>query len=148
MELPAKNCVQDSRVRHLLSDRSRSFVESGVLGTRATDARQGGLSSFVTVKTIEFSVPLRVRWIRCRLLGWDFGIDTRVPNMLYGSYTKCSAVGGKLVDANIAELKALPGIVGRYKVPVMDVRELLMGVGIVGTSTWAVFEAQGLKATG
>ncbi|GIS19954.1 MAG: hypothetical protein CM15mP120_18700 [Pseudomonadota bacterium] len=73
----------------------------------------------------------------------DFGIDTRVPNMLYGSYVKCPAVGGKLVNANIADLKALPGIVDAYKVEGNgDVRELLDGVGIVGTSTWAVFEAR------
>ena len=73
----------------------------------------------------------------------DFGIDTRVPDMLYGSYTKCPAVGGKIVEANIGAIKSLPGVVDAYIIKGNgNVRELSDGVGIVGTSTWAVFAAR------
>ncbi|MFP6814468.1 MAG: molybdopterin cofactor-binding domain-containing protein, partial [Pseudomonadales bacterium] len=72
-----------------------------------------------------------------------FGIDTRVPDMLYGAYHKCPAIGGKIVGANLAEIKALPGVVDAFLVTGNDnVRELLDGVAIVGTTTYAVFNAK------
>jgi len=72
-----------------------------------------------------------------------FGIDTRVPDMLYGAYHKCPAIGGKIVSANIDEIKKLPGVKDGFLVKGNDnVRELLDGVAIIGTSTWAVFNAK------
>lgn len=72
-----------------------------------------------------------------------FGIDTRVPDMLYAAYHKCPAIGGKVVSANIAEIKQLPGVVDAFVVKGNgDVRELLDGVAIVGTNTHAVFSAK------
>lgn len=72
-----------------------------------------------------------------------FGIDTRVPDMLYGAYHKCPAIGGHVVSANIDEIKKLPGVKDAFLVKGNDnVRELLDGVAIIGTSTWAVFSAK------
>ena len=39
-----------------------------------------------------------------------FGIDTRVPDMVYAAYQKCPAIGGKVVSANVDEIKRLPGV--------------------------------------
>ncbi|HSY29104.1 MAG TPA: molybdopterin cofactor-binding domain-containing protein, partial [Burkholderiaceae bacterium] len=39
-----------------------------------------------------------------------FGIDVRLPGMLYANYTKCPAVGGKVSSANLDEIKTLPGV--------------------------------------
>ena len=72
-----------------------------------------------------------------------FGIDTRVDEMLYAAYQKCPAIGGKVVSANLDEVKRLPGVVDAFLVEGNDnVEELLDGVAIVGTSTWAVFNAK------
>ncbi|MDA0273120.1 MAG: molybdopterin-dependent oxidoreductase [Proteobacteria bacterium] len=73
----------------------------------------------------------------------DFGIDTRVPEMLYGAYVKSPSVGGKLISANIEEIRREPGIIDAYLIKGNgEPRELMDGVGIVGTSTWAVFKAK------
>ena len=73
----------------------------------------------------------------------DYGIDTRVPNMLYGCYVKCPAVGGTLISVNIDEIKQAPGIVDAWAIKGNgNVRELMDGVGIVGTDTWSVFKAR------
>jgi isoquinoline 1-oxidoreductase beta subunit len=72
-----------------------------------------------------------------------FGIDTRVPDMVYAAYEKCPAIGGKIVSANVDALKRLPGVLDAFLVKGNgDVRELLDGVAIVGTSTYAVFAAK------
>lgn len=72
-----------------------------------------------------------------------FGIDTRVPDMLYAAYQKCPTLGGKVKTANLDEIKRLPGIVDAFLLEGNDnPRELLDGVAIVGTNTWAVFSAK------
>ena len=72
-----------------------------------------------------------------------FGIDTRVPDMLYAAYQKCPAIGGKVIGANLGEIKAMPGVVDAFLVKGNDnVRELLDGIAIVGTTTYAVFNAK------
>jgi isoquinoline 1-oxidoreductase beta subunit len=72
-----------------------------------------------------------------------FGIDASVPGMLYGAYEKCPAFGGEVVSANIAAIKKLPGITDAFIVEGNGrVDQLFSGVGIVGDSTWAVFNAK------
>src|SRR5262249_28868763 len=39
-----------------------------------------------------------------------FGIDVSLPGMLYASYVKCPVYAGKVVSANLDEIKKEPGI--------------------------------------
>ncbi|TDJ26233.1 MAG: xanthine dehydrogenase family protein molybdopterin-binding subunit [Gammaproteobacteria bacterium] len=72
-----------------------------------------------------------------------FGIDTRVPDMLYAAYHKCPTIGGKVIGANLDEIKAMPGVIDACLVEGNNnVRELLDGIAIVGTTTYAVFNAK------
>ena len=72
-----------------------------------------------------------------------FGIDTRLDGMLYAAYQKCPAIGGRVVSANLDEIRRLPGVVDAFLIEGNgNVQELLDGVAIVGTSTWAVFSAK------
>ncbi len=72
-----------------------------------------------------------------------FGIDTRVPDMLYAAYHKCPAIGGRVNGANLDEIRTMPGVVDAFLVKGNgNVRELLDGVAIVGTTTYAVFNAK------
>jgi isoquinoline 1-oxidoreductase beta subunit len=72
-----------------------------------------------------------------------FGIDQVVPGMLYAVFEKCPAVGGKVADANLAEVKALPGVKDAFVIEGNGkVSEVMPGVAIVATSTWAAFSAR------
>ncbi len=72
-----------------------------------------------------------------------FGIDVQVPGMLYASYTKCPAVGGKVKSANLDEIKKMPGVVDAF---VLDGTgnpgEVMSGVAIITKSTWEAFKAK------
>ncbi len=72
-----------------------------------------------------------------------FGIDQQLPGMVYASYSKCPATGGKVRGANLDEIRALPGIRDAFVLEGNDtVSELMPGVAIVGDSTWATQQAR------
>ena len=72
-----------------------------------------------------------------------FGIDTSLPGMVYASYLKCPATGGRVRDANLDEVRALPGVRDAFVLEGNDVvTELMPGVAIIGDSTWATQQAR------
>ena len=145
MEVPKSELeAVESRVRHMKSTRSFSFAELATLAQKQPVPNKDALefkaredyrilgTSKSQVDSLEIVTGVG-----------DFGIDTKVPGMLFGCYEKCEALGGKVVSANIDEIKQLPGVVDAYIVEGNGKpNELLDGVGIVGTSTWSVFNAR------
>ena len=72
-----------------------------------------------------------------------YGLDVKLPGMLYAVYEKCPATYGRVVGANLDHIKSLPGIVDAFIVEGNeDVTELLDGVAIVARSTWQAFKAK------
>ncbi len=72
-----------------------------------------------------------------------FGFDVKLPGMLYAAYEKCPAFGGKVVSANLDQIKRMPGVKDAFVLEGNGiVKELVPGVAIVGESTWAVISAR------
>lgn len=72
-----------------------------------------------------------------------FGIDVRLPGMLYAVYAKCPVFGGKPVGANLDAIKALPGVKDAFIVEgTANLNGLRPGVAIVATSTWDAMRAR------
>ena len=73
-----------------------------------------------------------------------FAIDLTVPGMLYAVYQKCPVFGGKVVSANLDEIKAMPGVRDAFVVEgnvkpgiVVEGRPRLEpGIAIVADSWW------------
>jgi isoquinoline 1-oxidoreductase beta subunit len=65
-----------------------------------------------------------------------FGIDIRVPGMLFASIERCPVFGGKVASFDASKAKALPGV--------RDVVQIDSGIAVIATSTWTAF--QGRKA--
>jgi isoquinoline 1-oxidoreductase beta subunit len=68
-----------------------------------------------------------------------FGIDVKLPGMVYATYTKCPVFGGKVVSANIAEVKTRPGVRDAFVLDGID--GLTSGVAVIADSTWNAFSA-------
>ncbi len=73
-----------------------------------------------------------------------FGVDTRVPGMLYAVYEVAPAHGGRLVKADIGAAKQSPGV--KHVVPIVGNGDadsgLADGVAIVATHWWLANEAR------
>ena len=71
-----------------------------------------------------------------------FGIDQQLPGMLFAVYEKSPAYGGGVAEANINEVRTLPGVKDVF-VTDGDARgDAPPGVVIVASSTWAAFSAK------
>jgi isoquinoline 1-oxidoreductase beta subunit len=79
-----------------------------------------------------------------------FGIDVTLPGMLYAVYHKCPVWAGKVVSANLDEIKNEPGVKHAFVINgsapnangQTNLAGLLGGVAIVGDNWWLVNEAR------
>ncbi len=70
-----------------------------------------------------------------------FGIDQKIPGMVYAIFEKCPVYGsGAVLSANVDEVKKLPGVKDAFVVTAAG--GVPHGVAILGTSTWAAFSAR------
>ena len=65
-----------------------------------------------------------------------YGIDVRVPGMVYAAIARCPVFGGKVVSFDATKAKAIPGV--------KDAVQISSGVAVIAENTWAAF--QGAKA--
>ncbi len=63
-----------------------------------------------------------------------FGIDVRLPGMVYASLEQCPVIGGKVRSLDAAAARKMPGVV--------DVVQIPDGVAVVATSYWQAFNAR------
>jgi isoquinoline 1-oxidoreductase subunit beta len=68
-----------------------------------------------------------------------YGIDQKLPGMLYANYVRCPVFGGKPVSANLDEVKKLPGVRDAFMLD--GINGLTPGIAIVADSTWNAFSA-------
>jgi isoquinoline 1-oxidoreductase subunit beta len=105
--------------------------------------------------TVKLKDPKDFKIIGTRVTGVDvkdivrgkpmFGIDVSLPGMLYASYVKCPVFAGKVVSANIDEIKGLPGIKQVFAVEggtQGGLMGLMPGIAIVGDSWWMIQQAR------
>jgi isoquinoline 1-oxidoreductase beta subunit len=72
-----------------------------------------------------------------------FGIDQVVPGMQYAVFEKCPAAGGTVREANLEEVRKLPGVTNAFVVAgTGKPTEVLSGVAILASSTWAALSAK------
>ncbi len=143
--LPAGElATEKGAVHHRASSRSLSY---GQLVAKAATL------PVPAANTVKLKDPKDYKILGQRISGVDnpkvvrgeglFGIDVRLPGMLYAVFHKCPAWGGKPLEANVDAIKALPGVKDAFIVEgTSNLYGLRPGVAIIADSTWSAFSAR------
>jgi isoquinoline 1-oxidoreductase beta subunit len=144
--VPASECRAESG--HVLHDASKRSLAYGELVAKAATLPVPDANS------VQLKDPKDFKLIGTRISGVDnskivtgqplFGLDQKIPGMLYAVYTKCPVFGGKVASANTERLKKLPGVRDAFVIEGTsgDLSGLMPGVAIVADSTWAAISAR------
>ena len=144
-KLPATELIaKDSAVHHLASGRQLDY---GKLVEKASTLPVPAPEAVILKDAKDYKL------LGTRIGGIDnpsivtgkplFGIDVKLPGMLYAVYEKSPVFGGKAVSANLDQIKSLPGVHNAFIIKGgTDLKGLLPGVAIVADSTWAAFSAR------
>src|SRR5438105_11596964 len=72
----------------------------------------------------------------------NYGIDVRVPGMLYGVVLRSPVFGGRVASYDDTKAKAVPGVVAVTKIEPHGPIAPWTGVGVVAKSTWAALKGR------
>ncbi len=125
--------------------RAHSGVVTGPGSKRATYGQLAEAASKLTPpKDVKLKDPSKFRYVGKALRRRDtpdkihgrtvFGIDVKVPGMLYASLAQCPVTGGKPVSFDDSKAKSMPGV--RHVVQISD------GVAVVADTWWRAKKAR------
>ena len=133
-DVPAKECkAQMSKVIHSKSKRSLSFGDLASLAGTLNPPEDPNLKNEKDFKIIGNSMPGLDTHARVNGTA-KFGLDIRLPNMLYATVLKCETFGGSVKSFNSKKAKKINGV--------KDVFEVEGGIAVVATNTWSAIKGQ------
>ena len=73
----------------------------------------------------------------------QFGLDVRVPGMLFAVIARCPTFGGKVTHVDASKAKVMPGVVDVFEIPAQGQGVFTAGgVVVVANSTWTAIQAR------
>lgn len=142
------------------------YSEQGLVYDKSNDREATYASLIYLAKTLPapFEVKLRnsseYKYIGKPVIGkriktivqgkYPYGIDVKLPNLVYAAIERCPVWGGKLVSFDDKKAKEFPGVIDVMEIPSTEIQTsdfkggVRPGVAILANNTWAALEAKKL----
>jgi isoquinoline 1-oxidoreductase subunit beta len=73
----------------------------------------------------------------------QFGIDVRVPDMVFAVVARCPTFGGKVAKYDAGKAKAVPGVLDVFEIPALGKDQFTAGgIAVVADSTWSAMKGR------
>lgn len=143
--VPAKECeAKKGSVSHQKSGRTASYGELVEAARKlpVPDPAKVRLKDEADFEWIGHPTP-RVD-IPAKVNGTaQFGLDVRVPEMVFAVVARCPTFGGKATHFDAAKAKAVPGVLDVLEIPALGAdRFTAGGVAVVADSTWSAMKGR------
>jgi len=145
--VPAEECkAQNHQVVHLSSKRKLGYGELAALAAQQPVPKKEDLKYKPTseYRYIGKDVPTVDRDDICAGRG-TFGIDARMPGMVYASIERSPVLGGKLKSFDDQEARKVPGVQQTVVIPGFKpphAFQALGGVAVIANSTWSAMKGR------
>jgi isoquinoline 1-oxidoreductase beta subunit len=144
--VPAEECTTSpGKVLHKASNRSLAY---GELASKAATLPAPDLKTVALKDPKDFTIigkRTTSMYIDEVVTGKPlYTIDFATPGMLTAIYQKCPVFAGKVLSANLDEIKALPGVKHAFLIEgqTADIHGLMPGVAIVADHFWSAESAR------
>ena len=144
-DVPRSECsARNGAIRHRLSGRRLSYGELASAAARLRPLPRGGVRLKPSKEFRYIGRPVARVDLLSKVTGQAcFGIDVRVPGMLYAVIARCPYFGGKLAHFDAAAAYKVPGVRAVFPVPPLPRRiNTAGGVAVVADSTWAALQGR------
>ncbi len=143
--VPRTECeAKNGTVRHAKSSRQASYGELVEAAEKLPlpDPAKVRLKDVSKFELIGHPVP-RVD-VPAKVSGSaQFGLDVRVPEMLFAVVARCPTFGGKVAHFDAAKAKAIPGVIEVFEIPALGSDVFSAGgIAVVADSTWTAMKGR------
>lgn len=149
-KVPAAECAAaNSVVTHSKSGRKATYVElfpaAAKLPVPAADSvklKDPSQFTLIGKDMARIDIPSKANGSA------RFGLDVRLPGMVYAVIARCPTFGGKPAGFDPAAALAVPGVLKVFEVPAVPSAFTAGGIAVVAENTWAAFRGRdALKVT-
>ncbi|MGH7630631.1 MAG: molybdopterin cofactor-binding domain-containing protein [Gemmatimonadales bacterium] len=143
-EVPEAECsARDGRVIHRPTGRRISFGELVPLARQIPPP----CPEEIRLKSPEdwrlIGKPVGAVDVSAKVTGRQvYGLDVRVPGMLYATVVRCPVIGGSPLRIDDRAARAVPGVRGTFALDAVPGSRLPARVAVVAASTWAALEGR------
>lgn len=146
----ARAMLLETAAQQWKADKTALRTDAGFVVNPATGAKlsYGSLAEAASKVAVPAAAPLKnpkdFRYIGKSMKRLDtkskvngtakFGLDTRLPGMVYAVIARCPVFGGKVASFDDSKAKAVPGVKKIIQVP--------SGVAVVAENTWAAMQGR------
>ena len=144
-KVPRSECVaKKGSVLHAKSSRKASYGELAEAAEKLPrpDPEKVPLkdaSKFEVIghSTLRVDIPAKVNGSA------QFGLDVRVPEMMFAVVARCPTFGGKAAKFDASKAKAMPGVHDVFEIPALGADKFTAGgIAVVADSTWTAMKAR------